>query len=162
MKSSPMKNVILLLLLFTLACNQKPKTVISTWIPYDESAELAKNAAHDSRKMRYKLIQSKVLDKNDIWRNVSPQIRNFSEEDYQKFKPLIFEQDIPTIQSHIHSGALTYEALTQWYLYRIVKYENDKEKSLNVIIDINPYAVREARKRDRNKSAMDHPLYGMP
>jgi amidase len=116
-----MKKIIFLLFLSALACNQKPKTVISTWIPYDESAEIAKNAAHESRKMQFKLIQSKVLDKNDIWENVSPQIRNFSEEDYQRIKPLIFEQDIPAIQSHIHSGALTYEALTQWYLYRIVK-----------------------------------------
>ena len=47
-------------------------------------------------------------------------------------------------------------------MYRIVKYENDRDKFLNAIIDINPYAVREARKRDRNKSAADHPLYGMP
>jgi amidase len=157
-----MKNVIFLLLLFTIACNQKPKTVISQWIPYDESAELAVNAKHVSRKMQFKLIQSKVLDKNDIWKNVSPQISNFSEEDYQALKPLIFEQNIPTIQAHIQSGALTYEKLTQWYLYRIVKYENDKDKFLNAIIDINPDAVSEARNRDKNRSAMDHPVYGMP
>ena len=157
-----MKNVIFLLLLFTLACNQKPKTVISQWIPYDESAELAKNADNKSKKMQFKLIQSKILDKNEIWKNVSHQISNFSEEDYQTLKPLIFEQDIPTIQAHIQSGVLTYETLTQWYLYRIVKYENDKDKSLNAIIDINPDAVNEARKRDKNKSAMDHPVYGMP
>jgi amidase len=157
-----MKKIILFLLLFTFACIQKPKTVIPPWVPYDESAELAINAGHESRKMRFKLIQSKVLDKNDIWKKVSPQIKNFSEEDYQRIKPLIFEQDIPTIQSHINSGALSYEALTQWYLYRIVKYENDKDKALNAIIDINPDAVSEARKRDRNKSTADHPLYGMP
>jgi amidase len=40
----------------------------------------------------------------------------FSEEDYQKLKPLILEQNIPTIQSHIQDGSLTYETLTQWYL----------------------------------------------
>jgi len=157
-----MKNVILLLLLSASACNQKPKTVISTWIPYDESEELAKNADHESRNMRYKLIQSKVLDKNEIWKNVSDQISYFSEEDYQTLIPLIFEQDIPTIQSHIKSGVLTYETLTQWYLYRIIKYENDKDKSLHAIIAINPDAVYEARKRDKNKSAKDHPIYGMP
>jgi amidase len=162
MKSNCTKNIIFLILLFTLACSQKPKSVISAWIPYDESAELAENAGHESGKMRFKLIQSKVLDKNEIWKDVSPQIKNFSEEDYQKYKPFIFEQDIPAIQSYIHSGALTYEAVTQWYLYRIVRFENDKNKFLNAIIDINPDAVSEARKRDRNKSAEDHPLYGMP
>ena len=150
------------MLLFSFACTQKPKTVISTWVPYDESAELAKNADHSSKKMQFRLIQSKITDKNNIWKNVSQQIINFSEEDYQKLKPLIFEQDIPTIQAHIQKGALTYETLTQWYLYRIAKFENDRDKYLNAIIDINPDAVREARKRDKNKSASDHPIYGMP
>jgi len=157
-----MKNVIFFLLLFSLACNQKPKTVISTWIPYDESAELVKNAGHSSKKMQFRLIQSKITDKNDIWKNVSQQIKNFTEEDYQSLKPLIFEQDIPTIQANVQKGALTYETLTQWYLYRIVKYENDRDKFLNAIIDINPDAVSEARNRDKNKSVTDHPIYGMP
>jgi amidase len=157
-----MKNIIYFLLLFSLACTQKPKTVIPEWMPYDESAELAKNAAHSSRKMQFRLIQSKNTDKNNTWKNISEQISNFSEADYQKLKPLIFEQDIPTIQSSIQTGALTYEKLTQWYLYRIVKIENDRDKYLNAIININPNAVSDARERDKNKSASDHPIYGMP
>jgi amidase len=75
--------------------------------------------------LRFKLIQSRVLDKMQFG-NVAAQISDFSEEDYQKLKPLVLEQDIPTIQSHIQDGSLTYETLTQWYLYRIVKYENNK------------------------------------
>jgi amidase len=75
---------------------------------------------------------------------------------------LILEQNIPTIQSHIEDGSLSYETLTQWYLYRIVKYENNKNEYLNNIISINPEAVNEARKRDKNKSSNDHPIYGMP
>lgn len=157
-----MKNIIFLLLLFTLACKQEPKTIISPWIPYDESEELLENVDHESIKMRFKLIQSRISDKNEIWKNVSHQISYFSEEDYQKLKPLILEQDIPAIQGHIRAGRLTYETLTQWYLYRIVKYENDKDNYLNNIIAINPEAVDEARKRDEYKSSEDHPLYGMP
>jgi len=157
-----MKNTILLLFLFTLACKQEPKTIISPWLPYDESEELAENADHESIKLRFKLIQSIILDKNEIWKNVSDQISYFSEEDYQKLKPLILEQNILNIQSHIQAGNLTYETLTQWYLYRIVQYENDKDKYLNNIIAINPEAVNEARKRDKNKSSEDHPIYGMP
>ena len=145
-----------------LACKPAQKTVITSWIPYDETEELAKSAAHESIKMRYKVIQSKILDKNDIWKNIADQISNFSEEDYQRLKPFILEQNIPTIQSCIQSGDLTYETLTQWYIYRIVKYENDKEKMLNAIVAINPEAVNEARKRDKNKSDNDHPIYGMP
>lgn len=151
---------ILLLLLF--ACNTQPKTEIAEWVAYDENQELAANAEHEISRMRYKLIQSKILDKNTIWENVKDQIAYFSEEDYQELKPLILEQDIPTLQSHIASGALTYETLTQWYLYRIVKFENDKDKSLHSIIAINPNAVKEARARDNTRSKNDHPIFGMP
>ncbi len=153
---------ILFLCVIAFACKQGPKTVISKWTPYDESEELVKNAGHESVKMRYKLIQSQILDKNDVWNNVSDQIKNFSEEDYQRLKPMIMEQNIPTIQSYVQSGDLTYETLTQWYLYRIVKYENDKDKMLNAIIAINPDAVNEAREKDKNRSIEDHPIYGMP
>jgi len=112
--------------------------------------------------MQYKLIQSKFLDKNEIWKSVADQIAYFSEAEYQTLMPLILEQDILTMQRHIKTGKLTYEKLTQWYLYRIVKYENDKDKSLHSIIALNPNAVEEARQNDQNKSDHDHPLYGMP
>lgn len=149
-------------MLLLIACRQQTVTEIEPWVPYDESGELAENAGHQSPKMHYKLIQSRILDKNAVWDNVRQQIRNFSEEDYQRLKPLILEQDIPTIQSHVRSGDLSYEQLTQWYLYRIVKYENDRNTMLNSIIAINPDAVSEARKRDKKRSEDDHPIYGIP
>lgn len=158
-----MKNLtILSLLLLLVACTPEPKTIIPAWVPYDESDELTANADHEMGRMQYKLIQSKVLDKNDIWKDVANQILYFSEEDYNKLSPMILEQDIPTIQSHIASGKLTYEQLTQWYLYRIVKYENDKDKTLHSIISINPNAVAEAKALDKKRSKNDHPIYGMP
>lgn len=153
---------ILFLSLMVFACKQGPKTVISEWIPYDESEEILKNADHESVKMRYKRIQSQILDKNDLWNDISDQIKDFAEEDYQRLMPMILEQNIPTIQSHVRSGDLTYEKLTQWYLYRIVKYENDKDKMLNAIVAINPDAVNEAREKDKNRSIEDHLIYGMP
>ena len=157
-----MRNLIFLLMVVLMGCNRQPAKTPVAWIPYDESEELAQNAAHQSPKMQYKLIQSKILNKNTVWQNVLPQIHNFSETDYQRLKPLILEQDIPALQAHIRSGKLTYEKLTQWYLYRIVKFENDRSTMLNSIIAINPDAVSEARKRDKNRSAGDHPIYGMP
>jgi amidase len=162
MKSVFNKYTVFILLIFLVSCNQKPAINIPAWVPYDETGELAENAGHASKKMQFRLIQSKNLDKNEIWKVVIPQLKNFSEDDYEKLKPLILDQDIPAIQSHIQSGALTYEKLTQWYLYRIVKYENDKDKFLNAVIAINPEAVNEARMRDKNRSSAGHPLYGMP
>lgn len=153
---------ILTLVMITFACKQKAITVIPEWVPYDESQEVAQNANHEFVKMQYKRIQSQILDKNDMWRDVAPQIKNFSEDDYLRLLPMILEQDIPTLQSHIKLGTLTYEALTQWYLYRIVKFENDKNTTLNAIVAINPNAVSEAREKDKHMAAENHPIYGMP
>ena len=157
-----MKIGILLLLICTISCTAVKKATIPAWMPYDESGELAKNAKNENTRLRYKLIQSKILDKNELWKNIAPQIKGFTEQDYEGLKPLILEQDIPTLQAHIRSGKLSYEKLTQWYLFRMVKFENDKTKALNNIIAINPQAVAEARKKDRNKKTGDHPIYGMP
>ncbi|QJW89771.1 amidase [Spirosoma taeanense] len=157
-----MKKVCILLLLALASCKVTQKSAIPTWTPYDESDELAKTATHESQRMRFKLIQSRNLDKNELWKQVSKQLTNFSAKDYEALKPFILEQDIPTLQAAVQSGKLTYEKLTQWYLYRIATYENDRDKFLNNLIAINPNAVAEARQRDKNKSAVSHPIYGMP
>ncbi|MDP3313794.1 amidase family protein [Lutibacter sp.] len=157
-----MKNLILVLLFLTAACKPVQKTVIPPWVSNDETEELVESSTHEAKNMRFKLIQSKILDKNDIWKNIETQIADFKIEDYQRLKSFILEQDIPTIQAHIKSGVLTYKHLTQWYLFRIVKFENDKNKTLNNIIAVNPNAVNEAIKRDKNKSAQNHPIFGMP
>ncbi|MEM6841452.1 MAG: amidase family protein [Bacteroidota bacterium] len=153
---------ILLFLVFACESEQKPETIIQPWVPYDESDELAENANHESVKMRFKLIQSRILDKNKLWEDITDQVKFFSEGDYQTLAPLILEQNIPTIQNHIEEGTLTYEKLTQWYLYRIVKYENDSSKYLNNITAINPNAVKEAQEKDKNRSGQEHPLFGIP
>ncbi|WP_338761187.1 amidase family protein [Bernardetia sp. ABR2-2B] len=174
-----MRYTLLFLLLFIFSCQssdqkneEKNETTseiteqtftIPEWKPYDESDELTQSLNNESSRMQYKLIQSKILDKNDIWKNVAPQISNFSEEEYQKLTPLILEQNIPTIQNHIKEGNLSYEKLVQWYLYRIVKYENNRETSLHTIISINPNAVEEAKQRDKNTQAENnHAIFGMP
>jgi amidase len=154
--------IFLLIVIFTQACNKNIKTGFTVWTPYDESVQIAENAEHESRRMQYKRIQSQLLDKNVLWKTISDQLGNFSEKDYQNLSPFIFEQDIPTIQSYVQSGILSYETLTKWYLYRIMKFENDRNKMLNAIVAINPNALREARKKDKNRSSENHPIYGMP
>ncbi len=148
--------------LVAFGCIQEPKTVIAPWVPYDEAGEIAINANHESKRMQYRLIQSKVSDKNELWKQIAPQIAYFGEEDYQALKPLILDQDMLTLQGHIEDNRLTYEQLTQWFLYRIATYENDTSTYLNNILAINPNATEVARRRDRNKSEDDSPLYGMP
>jgi amidase len=131
-------------------------------MPYDETAELAENADHPSRRLRYKLLQSRVMDKNTLWANIGPQLRGFSAADYEQLKPFILDQDMLTMQQYVEEEKLSYERLTQWYLYRIALFENDKEKYLNAIISINPNAVARARELDGNRATSYHPIYGMP
>jgi len=154
--------IIVCFLVSLCSCKSTQKTVIPTWEAYDESAELAQNAAHKNGRMQYKLIQSKISDKNDLWSSIQNQISDFTEDDYINLKPLILEQDILTIQQHIRDNKLSYEGLAKWYLYRIAKFENDKDKTLHSIIALNPNAVVEAIAKDKNKTTDDHPMYGMP
>ena len=75
--------------------------------------------------MKFKLFQSKVLDMNEVFKPFNAALSAFSEEEYQSLKPLIIEQNIPTIQGHVKEGKLSYEKLTLFYLYRIRKRQVD-------------------------------------
>ncbi len=145
-----------------ISCSKKPETIIPAWIPYDQSEEIVANEDHPSRNMRYRQIQSKLNDKNDIWAIIQPQIQDFSAEDYTSLTPYILEKDIPAIQSAVEAGNLTYEKLVQWYLYRIALYENDSNKTLHTVITINPEARDQARRLDKARKQGHHPIYGMP
>ncbi|WP_111684014.1 amidase family protein [Winogradskyella tangerina] len=110
----------------------------------------------------FKVLDSKNLTKADIWSNINSQMEDFEEGDYNRLKPLILEQDIPTLQKHISEGKFNYEKLTKFYLYRIRKYDRENELSLNSVISINPDAISTAKELDRNRDENNHPIYGMP
>ena len=112
--------------------------------------------------MQFKLFQSKILDMNEVYKPFQDDLARFSEEEYQKLKPLILEQNIPSIQKSIKEGNLNYEKLTLFYLYRIRKFESDSTKSLNAIISLNPNVLNEARKKDKNKNVSVNSIFGMP
>lgn len=132
-----------------------------TWTAYDETSQLASFASKEDESMRFKLIQSKNLDKNEIFKSIYKQIVDFTEDDYMQLLPYILDKDILSIQNSIDAKKLNYEKLTKWYLYRILKFESNQETFLNAILSINENAVNEARACDRNKNKL-HPIYGMP
>ncbi|MBW1295526.1 amidase family protein [Aquimarina litoralis] len=140
----------------------KQPTVV--WQSYDESEDLKATLELEQPRMHLKLINSKVLDKNQIWEVVESELNYFSEEDYNAVKPLILEKDIPSLQNSIKQGMLTYEKLVLFYLYRIRKYESDNKLSLNGIISLNPEVVKQARELDKIDTAkIDiYSIYGMP
>lgn len=150
-------------LLAFMSCKQEPKTVepVVLWRPYNDSAEVAANADHENERMRYKFIQSKVLDKNEVFLPLYEEVSRFSEAKYEMMKPLVLEQDIPSIQKSISEGKFSYEDLTRFYLHRIYKYELPNETTLNTIIALNPKVLEEARKLKPNATG-EHPIYGMP
>ncbi|MBQ0740081.1 amidase, partial [Aquimarina celericrescens] len=93
---------------------------------------------------------------------ITSQLSGFSEEKYMELSPLILDQDIQTLQDNISDEKFSYKELTQWYLYRIAKFESDKDLSLNAMISINPEVVMQAERLDNSKSSIKHPIYGMP
>ncbi|MBW8243861.1 amidase [Muricauda oceani] len=153
-----------LLLIGSISCKQKeaePKEDIVLWTPYNDSAEVAASADNENERMRYKFIQSKVLDKNEVFLPLYDEVSQFTEEQYEKMKPLVLEQDIPSIQNQIDAGTFTYEDLVLFYLHRIYKYELPNNTTLNTIIALNPNVLEEARQLDESKD-IHHLIYGMP
>ena len=155
--------IVFSIIILSYSCkDNSPPTKIYEWTAFDESKRLAANSDHKSKRMQFKLLQSKTLDRQAIWNNIYTQLDAFSEEDYQKFHSLIYERNILEIQTAIEEKKLNYEQLTKWYLYRILKFETDSLLSLNAIIAIDPNAVEEAKRFDKNKKSKSHPIYGMP
>ena len=159
-----MRYLFLLLLGFlSFSCSNKTEKAVQTVTEkWSEAKQLEINAAHESPRMQYKLIESNFKSKSEVWKHATKEMNGFSESDYLRLKPLIYEQDIPTIQRHIKEGKLTYENLVKWYIHRIVKFESNPETTLQSIISLNGEAIRTARNRDLNKDNNDHPIYGMP
>jgi amidase len=159
------KTIFLLLLIVTaIGCQmntEKQPNVI--FKKYDETDALAKQQNHENNRMQFKLFQSKYIDMNAIFMPFEKELSYFSEADYTALKPLILEQDIPSLQKSIQEGKLTYEKLTLFYLYRIRKFESDSTLSLNAIISLNPKVLEEAKAKDQNqKGVAETSLYGMP
>ncbi|WP_299163911.1 amidase family protein [uncultured Eudoraea sp.] len=161
-----MKKLIFLLgLLLIISCKESKKVDYSSlvlWKTYNDSSEVAASQEHEKSRMRFKLIQSRVSDKNEIFRPLYHEVAEMSETDYEQLKPLILEQDIPTIQGHIKDGKLTYEKLVRFFLYRIYRFELDNKTTLHTILALNENVVEEARELDNLISEDRHPIFGMP
>jgi len=154
--------IITLVAVLTLSC-ENTFVPLNQWVSYDETEELKSNENHPINRMRFKRIQSKHSDRNTFFTPFEKELSQFSETDYEQLKPLILEQDILSIQNYIQQGELTYEQLTLFYLYRIYRFETDKNTYLNAIISLNPEVLSQARLCDKNREkALQHPLYGIP
>lgn len=129
----------------------------------NEKDELEQQSNHPNPRMRFKLIDSKFINKNSIWEDFDDELVGFKNE-YISLKPFILEKSIPEIQSSIQKGNLTYEQLVKFFIYRIRLFENNPEKRVNAIIALNPNVLEQARQKDElfanapNQSL----IFGMP
>ena len=155
-----MRLFIFLSLLFLSTCKPSKQPPSTQWQRYDQSGEIDASSAHESGRMQFKLIQSKFLDKGILFDKINKQLVDFSQDDYDRLLPLILEKNMLQLQESVRSRKMTYKQLAQWYLFRILKYESNKDSALHAIIDINPKAVEQAQQLDSKKGI--HPIYGMP
>ena len=153
-----MRNFALSFFILILSCSD---TSIIVWENYDESIEIKENSNHEISRMRYKRLQSLTTDRNEIFKPFHDFLKSYDVSYHNSIKDLIINQDITSIQSHISKGKFNYEDLVKFYLYRIYKFEMDKDLYLNSIISLNPEIINEAKELDRNNNP-DNLLYGIP
>lgn len=112
----------------------------------------------------FKVEDSQHLNLEAIWAPFEEHLKTFSVDQYESLKPLIINQDIPTIQGHISKGKFNYEMLVTFYLYRIKSLDRENERSLNSVISINPDIIKAAQIKDQNrpKELSNFSIYGMP
>lgn len=154
------------LLLFITFALDAAENDAPVWQRYDQSADLAELAEHENESMRFKLLNSRVLDKNALWAPFLGELAAFSAARYEALKPLILGQDIAAIQRSVAGGQLSYAELTTFYIYRIREIETDDARFLNAIISLNPNAITRARELDSQRqggrAVSPDSLFGIP
>lgn len=132
-------------------------------------AETETTQAETKDLREFKVTDSKYINVDDLWKPFETDLKDFTETEYNNLKPLILEQDIPTLQKHVQKGKLSYEKLTKFYLYRIRKFDRNNPLSLNSVIALNINVINEAKLKDDELKNKDIPIellessiYGMP
>jgi amidase len=112
----------------------------------------------------FKVLDSKYINSSKMWEVFNKDLKYFTEATYNELKPLVLDQDIPTIQKHINTRKLSYEQLTKFYLYRIRQFDRENALSLNSVIALNPTIIAEAQQKDRElrNKMFKHRIFGMP
>ena len=152
-----MKKILLVLLAISIfSCKNKSEE--------EPTSTVVQDTIQAPKEMDFKVLDSKYVSKDSIMAPFKKELQNFSSERYNELKPLILDQDIPTIQNSVKNGSLTYEDLVLFYLTRIQKYDRENELSLNSVISLNPNVLEEARAKDAGlKDGKEHhPIFGIP
>ena len=123
------------------------------------------NAEHPNTRMHFYLVDSELRDATALTKDFDAELEKFGPSKYEALRPLILDQDIPTIQRAIRAKKLSYRDLVLFFLFRIQKYESNPETRLNAIITLHPEALLEAERCDRifeSTGEIPHEIFGMP
>ncbi|WP_231743035.1 amidase family protein [Winogradskyella endarachnes] len=128
----------------------------------DDSSVLSAISTKDFRD--FKVLDSKYITKDELWKVLNPQMEDFTEADYNRLKPVILEQTITELQVSRTRNIFTYEELTKFYLFRIRKFDRENPLSLNSVIAVNPNVIEDSKQKDKDFSTKKskHPIFGMP
>ncbi len=153
-----MKKAVSLLLFFLVFIGCKENT------GENKSVQDQADSTEVSSELEFKVLDSKIIDKDSLWAYFNTEMQSFSEDRYAMLKPIIMDKTIPEIQKSVKNGDFTYEELVKFYLYRIRKFDRNNEKSLNSVISITPDILDQAREKDRAFQAGErkHPIFGIP
>ena len=162
MNLSRYKIILSLILLLSMPVHRAS----AQWQRYDETADLAELAEHENSRMHFQLLNSKLLNKNDLWQPFVTELSQFTASDYEALKPLILDRSIGALQSAVAAGSLSYETLVTFYIYRIREIESDNQRYINAVISLNPEAIARARMLDELRadgtSVDADSIFGMP
>ncbi|KXY32259.1 amidase family protein [Bacillus sp. FSL K6-0067] len=105
---------------------------------------------------------SLVYDKERVLAPINKQLEGINLENIKKKEQLIINATVDKIQQLVDSQQLSYEELTSIYLLRIKEHDQNGLR-LNAVTEINPHAIEEARKFDKERvvNKKSH-LYGIP
>ena len=153
-----MQKAVSLLLFFLLFIGCKENTAEKN------SAQSQTDSTEVSSELEFKVLDSKIINKDALWAPFKAEMESFREDRYSMLKPMIMDKTIPDIQKAIKNGDFTYEELVKFYLYRIRKFDRNNEKSLNSVISINPDILDQAREKDLafQKGERKNPIFGIP
>ncbi|MDQ7234499.1 amidase family protein [Bacillus pacificus] len=103
-----------------------------------------------------------VYDKERVLKPIHNQLKGINIENVKIKEKEVVNATVDELQKMIDDGKLSYEELTSIYLFRIQEHDQNGI-TLNAVTEINPNAMEEARKLDKERSFNKKSnLYGMP